>query len=100
MTPVIHGRATSSNVAVTRALRVFEERAAVAMEQRSGAPFLMGEGLTLADIWVGHVLCRYFTLDLDRRPPERLEAYYASLTERPAYATHVMVDYSELKGDQ
>lgn len=59
----------------------------------------MGSGdLTLADIWVGHVLHRYFTLDIDRNPPAEFIAYYDRLVQRPAYRDHVMVDYSELKG--
>jgi glutathione S-transferase len=84
--------------AVIEALRRFEELAGIAMEQRSTSPFIMGERLSLPDIWIGHILFRYFTLDLPRDPPKSLEAYYTTLTNRPAYRTHVMVDYSELAG--
>ena len=38
-------------------------------------------------------LYRYFTIDIDRRDRPALAAYYARLTERPAYAEHVMVPY-------
>jgi glutathione S-transferase len=84
--------------AILDALRRFEALAAIAMAQRGTGPFVIGAHLSLPDIWIGHVLFRYFTLDLPRRPPDGLEHYYAALTERPAYRTHVMVDYSELAG--
>lgn len=60
--------------------------------------FVAGDDLTLADIWVGHVLFRYFTLDIPREPPAEIEAYYNRLSGRTAYMAHVMVDYAELKG--
>ncbi len=84
--------------AVLANLRRFEDLCAIAMTQRGAGPFLMGEQISLPDIWIGHVLYRYFTLDLPRLVPEGLEAYYTSLCDRPAYREHVMVDYSELKG--
>ncbi|MGP6089342.1 glutathione S-transferase family protein [Antarctobacter jejuensis] len=84
--------------AVVSALRELERLAAIGMAQRGGKTWLMGDRLSLADIWFGHVLYRYFTLDLPRDAPDGLTAYYAALTERPAYRTHVMVDYSSLQG--
>ena len=61
-------------------------------------PWLGGLGPSLADIWVGHVLFRYFTLDLPREAPPGAEEYYDMLTLHPPYREHVMIDYSELKG--
>ncbi|GGX51925.1 glutathione S-transferase [Tateyamaria omphalii] len=84
--------------AVGHALRQFEANLAVAMSERGARAWMSGETLGLADIWVGHILYRYFTLDLDRRVPAGTQDYYDALTERAAYRTHVMVDYSELKG--
>ncbi|PRY26094.1 glutathione S-transferase [Aliiruegeria haliotis] len=84
--------------AVHDALRRFEDLAGIAMAERGGGPFMAGARLSLPDIWVGHVLYRYFTLDLPRQPPGSLERYYAALVELPGYREHVMVDYSELKG--
>ena len=60
-------------------------------------PFLTGNQLSFADIIVGHILYRYYTLDFERPDTPNLDAYYSSLTARPAYAEHVMVDYSSLK---
>jgi glutathione S-transferase len=86
--------------AVIRGLRGFETLAAMAMEQRGRQRFMMGDSLSLADIWAGHVLFRYFTLDLPRDVPDGLQAYYDDLCANPHYARHVMVDYSELKAGQ
>ena len=51
-----------------------------------------------ADIEIGLPLYRYFTCGLEAlRDRPRLAAYYARLSERPAYAEHVMVNYDVLK---
>jgi glutathione S-transferase len=60
-------------------------------------PFLGGDVLCFADILAGHLLYRYFTLPFERATTPNLEAYYQRLTERPAYAEHVMVSYEGLK---
>jgi glutathione S-transferase len=68
------------------------------VEARLAGPWLLGADLTVADIEVGLPLYRYFTCGLaDLRDRPRLAAYYARLTERPAYAEHVMVNYDILK---
>ncbi|MEI2387616.1 glutathione S-transferase family protein [Breoghania sp. JC706] len=59
--------------------------------------FLAGDDFTLADIQFGHVLYRYFDIDIERKPLPNLESYYARLTERPAYRDHVMVSYEDLR---
>ena len=83
---------------VTAALREYERLLAMAMAQRGSSTWLVGEQISLADIWCGHMLYRYFTLDLERQVPEGLAAYYDMLVERATFKTHVMIDYSELKG--
>ena len=82
---------------VIASLRAVERMAHMAMAQRGKAAWFVGDRISLADIWLGHVLYRYFTLDLPREVPEGLAEYYEMLCARPAYATHVMVDYSELQ---
>ncbi len=83
--------------AITRALAVFEDTIAIAEARLAQHPYLVGDALTLADIQLGHILFRYFTMDLpERRPPPHLNAYYDRLCARPAYREHVMIDYSEL----
>ena len=61
-------------------------------------PFLGGETLTLADIPAGTALYRYFGLEIDRPRVPHVEAWYARLQQRPAYARHVMVPFGELYG--
>lgn len=58
---------------------------------------LAGADFTLADIVFGHVLYRYFGLEVERPDHPRIRAYYDRLTERPAYREHVMVPYDELR---
>ncbi|MEM8793236.1 MAG: glutathione S-transferase family protein [Pseudomonadota bacterium] len=68
------------------------------LEKRIGAgPFLNGEYLCWADIVVGHLLYRYYTIDFDKAATPNLDAYYQRLTERPAYAEHAMVSYELLR---
>lgn len=85
--------------AVLAGLRDFERLAGMAMARRGAGAgrFILGDALCLADVWAGHVLYRYFTLDLPREVPAGLDAYYAELCDNPNYARHVMVDYSALK---
>ena len=57
----------------------------------------LGREFTVADVEVGLALYRYFTCGIERRDRPRVAAYYGGLCERPAYASHVMVDYDVLK---
>jgi glutathione S-transferase len=61
-------------------------------------PFLAGDTLTIGDIAVGAQLYRYFELEIDRPAIPRVEAWYARLSERPAYREHVMVPFDDLRG--
>jgi glutathione S-transferase len=60
-------------------------------------PFLNGDNLCFADIMLGHVLYRYYTLDFDRAVTPNLDAYYDRLKQRPAYQEHAMVSYESLR---
>ncbi|MBO9709398.1 MAG: glutathione S-transferase [Caulobacter sp.] len=66
--------------------------------QLEGRDYLLGETLSLADIPTGTNLYRYFELEIDRPSLPRVEAWYARLQARPAYAEHVMVPFGDLKG--
>lgn len=59
--------------------------------------FLCGEALSLADIQLGHVLYRYFDIDIARADLPALGSYYEHLTTRQAYQNAVMVSYDSLK---
>ena len=59
--------------------------------------YLCGDRFTLADIQFGHILYRYFDIDIERRGFPAIRRYYQALSERPAYQSTVMVSYEALK---
>ena len=68
------------------------------VEARLGdADYLGGDALSFADIMFGHLLYRYYTLDIERVATPSLDAYYARLQKRATYVEHVMIDYSFMK---
>lgn len=83
--------------AIAAAVTALEQKLAIAEARLAGSRYLVGDTFTLADIQFGHVLYRYFAIDITRRPLPHLAAYYARLTARPAFRQHVMVSYDELK---
>lgn len=64
------------------------------LEQRD---WLSGERFGIADIMLGHLLYRWYEVEIDRPDLPRLAAYYARLAERPAYREHVMVPFDMLR---
>lgn len=71
--------------------------AAILDERLADGPYLGGDDVCFADIIVGTLLYRYFTLDFDRADTPHLSAYYERLTKRPTYAEHVMISYDSLR---
>lgn len=86
--------------AIRAALARCEEHTKILDDMLAQRPFLAGETLSLADISVGTLMFRYFTLDLDIGRPARphVEAWYRRLQDRPAYRENVMVPYDDLFG--
>ena len=84
--------------AIRAAVTTLEHYLAIADDQLAQHPFIAGAHFTPADIQLGHILWRYFDIDIDRRPLPHLAAYHDRLITRPAYQTHVMVDYEILRG--
>lgn len=64
----------------------------------AGQPFLAGDAITLADIAAGTHLYRYFELDIARPDVPHVTAWYERLKARPAYRTHVMIPFDDLRG--
>jgi glutathione S-transferase len=83
--------------ALASALNRFDANLTILEDRIGDGPWLLGRDFTLADLSVGHLLYRYFTLDIVRAERPRLAAYYHRLTERPAFAEHVMVSYEPLR---
>jgi glutathione S-transferase len=84
-------------VAIKAAIGVLDRYLGIAENQLKNSPFLCGDDLTLADVQFGHLLYRYFDLDIERPERAGLRAYYDRLVTRPAYREHVMVPYDELR---
>ncbi len=62
-------------------------------QQLADRAYICGDKLTIADIVNGAIMFRYMTLPVERAALPHLEAWYARLTERPAYRKHVMIEY-------
>lgn len=84
-------------VAITAALEALIRFLRIANARLERQAFLCGEDFTLADIQFGHVLYRYFDIDIARPDLPHIDRYYAALSERPAFADHVMVSYDALR---
>jgi glutathione S-transferase len=83
--------------ALARAVEVHDRNLAILEAKLGDNPWVMGRDFTLADIVIGHLLYRHFTIEIDRPDRPVLAAYYQRLSERPAYAEHVMVSYESLR---
>jgi glutathione S-transferase len=83
--------------ALKQAIGVLDRYLDIAEKQLAKAPFLCGGDFTLADVQFGHLLYRYFDLDIERRDRAGLRSYYERLVSRPAYREHVMIPYDELR---
>jgi glutathione S-transferase len=58
----------------------------------SDSAFVGGESLSIADIPVGIMVYRWFTLDIERMELPSLHRWYRRLTDRPAYKDNVMIE--------
>ena len=91
------GEVGAGDPAWDKARAGFERKLDILEAQLGQNPWVTGSDFTLADIETGLPLYRYFTIDMERRDRPTLAAYYQRLTERPAYASHVMVPYDVLR---
>ena len=83
--------------AIRDAVMRLEKTLRIADARLAEQAFLVGDDFTLADIQFGHVLFRYFDVDIDRADMPGLARYYERLCTRPAFREHVMVSYEELR---
>lgn len=86
-------------VALSRAIDRFEVQMGLLDTQLATRDCAAGNALTLADIVIGHLLFRYYDMDIPRRSLPNLRAYYDRLTSRPAYQDHVMISYDMLRAE-
>ena len=83
--------------ALQQAVLKFEDRLKIADHQLSRNEYLAGNYFSLADISLGHILYRYFDIDITRADLPNLRAYYDRLAQRALYQTHVMISYEALR---
>lgn len=83
--------------AIAEAMVKLENYLSVAEAQFEKHRFLAGDAFSLADIQFGHVLYRYYDIDVVRKSLPRLRAYYENIALRPAFQEHVVVSYEELR---
>ncbi|MGQ7949418.1 glutathione S-transferase family protein, partial [Providencia huashanensis] len=79
------------------AIDKFENNLMIAEEILASRNYLASDDFSLADIQFGHVLYRYYDIDIKRKSLPYIEAYYKSLLDRPAYREHVAISYDELR---
>lgn len=90
-------KAKQNPAAIRQNVTAFEQRLAIAGKQLRQQRYLAGDAFSLADIQFGHLLFRYFDIEIERAEMPAIRRYYDALTERPAFQEHVMVDYEELR---
>jgi glutathione S-transferase len=59
--------------------------------------YTVSNDFSLADIVIGHILYRWFDIDIERQPRPLVQAYYKRLQRRPAFREHVMISYDVLR---
>ncbi len=63
--------------------------------------FMVSDGITMADMPIGPVLYRYFSMDIERPSLPAVERYFDALSGRAAYQHHVMIPFgSDFEGWQ
>ncbi len=88
---------TEDAEAIKTAITNFENILTIAQDKLEHHNFLAGDSLTLADIQFGHVLYRYFELEIQRAELPGIRRYYDMLTQMPHYRSHVMINFDELR---
>lgn len=83
--------------AIQQAVSELNDFLAIGDVQLSKQAFLASANFSLADIQFGHLLFRYFDIEIARANFPNIENYYRRLTERQAFIKHVAVSYEELR---
>jgi glutathione S-transferase len=91
-TPATQRNRAAIDVAIQRA----GDKLAILDRHLAGRAYVGGAKLSMADIALGTMMYRYSTLPIARPSLPNVEAWYARLQTRPAYANHVMLDWAPL----
>ena len=84
-------------LAIQNGVSVFDKNLNLAEARLVQDDYLVGDEFTVADIIFGHVLYRYFDINIERGEFPAVQAYYNRLSQRPAFQEHIMVSYEELR---
>lgn len=83
--------------AIKDAIKTLEQALHIANTRLEKHVFLASDQFTLADIQFGHILFRYYNINIERATLPYLAQYYAQLKTRLAYQQNVMLSYEELR---
>lgn len=83
--------------AMEMAIVLFEEKLEILEGQLCQHDYAVSQNFTLADIVIGHILYRWFDIDITRKSRPLIEAYYERLKSRPAFRERVMISYEPLR---
>lgn len=95
-----HVRVTAADrnqTAIDAAAKRIGDKLAILDAQLAGKSFVLGETLTIADIALGAIMYRYYTMPVGRPAHANVEAWYERLVARKAYQDHVMIDWQGMK---
>ncbi len=85
------------NGLVANNARLTGERFAILENAMGDHRYIVSDELTFADIEIGALLHRYFTLPIERPDLPKLKQLYERLQERPGYRAHVVKDWTLMK---
>ena len=71
--------------AIHAAVTTLEHKLAIAEAQLGRNKFLAGNSFCLTDVQFGHILYRYYNIEITRRALPNLARYYGGITQRRAY---------------
>lgn len=83
--------------AIAAAAKRVGDKLAILDRQLEGRAFICGDKLTMADIAVGTLMYRYYTLPVERPKLANVDRWYGSLSARAPYQAHAMIDWQPMK---
>nr|WP_319385983.1 glutathione S-transferase family protein [uncultured Roseibium sp.] len=83
--------------AIAAAVEQLNSKLVIAEQVLEENRWICGAQFTLADIQFGHVLYRYFDIDIERPDWKGLRRYLDDLLTRRAFREHVVISYEELR---
>ncbi len=86
-----------NNAQIAAAAKRAGDRLAILNNQLNGRAYIQGDSVTMADVANGTLMYRYYNLAIPRPSLPNVEAWYARLTKRAAFQTHVMIEFNSMK---